>query len=1651
MWNDTLWFSWDESFDPNDDSLTYFFSGSFYSEDGSSDTLKGIDTINGRTDYDISHYELNDWLDSLGVNEAVLQWNVEAWDDSLGTYAENGPFHLLVQYENTPPNEFELLEPEYDTTIEITASSVAADWQETFRWQPAIDPDADDVWYNVVWTMYGDSTDIEYEGADFEDTSAVLDHGMLSGWLDSLGVTEAPMDWRVIAYDEGGDLTSSEEFSLYIDGTAIVNDPPEEFWLNWPEDSSEIHLTHESLYADTAWFDWEQSWDEETDSLMYTINWAMYDVADQSDTLYDQDIQPENWTWISYAFLNDLLDSLGTSYAVLEWNVSVTDGTHNVDASNGPNRLFVDGYSLQGMPNLRIYEMSTNHHVQVGEMIGDSIFVSIVNDGNADADSFSVGFYFSEDSMLTTDDVLLNGGREILSGLAAGDTAIIDLPYEASVPELEDGIYHFGPIIDEMDEVEEYIEDDNAWWHFMRVGNPEFSLSFDGESDYVNFGDPEDESLDFADNPFSYALWVKTENSGFMQLVSKRGEEGGSYEMQMMSDGYVSTDMVSSSTMINDGQWHHVAYTWSGDSAKLYIDGSLESVGAPQEGQSTYASSDGPLHIGSDSYQGEFFTGNLDDFRIWNRELDASEIRPNMYFHPNWGDDMRPVGYWPMNEGLGDTVRSWTENELSGAITGAIWSEDVPDKPDGEISVSITAARQDSGYIWVGLWFPGSDFETRGPDIGRDSVFVNFADSTEHMVYFNGIPDGEGYVVRSIFDAFGSATAGTDSCDDGQDLWGESDPFNVIAAIADDIELVLNECSGPNTAPYWVGIPADTSFNEDDSLWIDFGDYIFDDTNPLEDLSISIHRIDSTEYIRWYHDEENQRLVNFHSDPDAWGNPEDFIIFAEDPNFLGAWSDTITISVDPVPDAPRITSGSFYEILVDTYFTYVAEGHDPDGDSVMWSFSNMPAWLTADADSMYGTPAESGTVDTVLVTASDGTLADSLEVTISVVDQNTHPIIDINMEMTEYHHMVPFEFSLVDLEDDSMSYVFYYSLDSLEWFEATVGEVPPELPISAPSLSVKGGSVLNIGNSGRKRTDLQMEWDSWMDIGDTHAFDVWLRTEVSDGSLTSGMAVGPFSVDNFVGSIWFTDYPSGEVSGTISISYNLSDPSNDEYTMTLEYSTDGGSSWMEPTLNSPISDPLLPSDYIGTLTWNTENDLANSDEQVLMALTIHDGWEYGFADTVDFAVDNQSLIGLVSYSPDTAGQLSWYDNFVLFFPGEVDQTSLESDISLEGNMTGTIDASYNVANIGTQIRLTIIPDESVIAGEEVTLTISTDVIDTLGNPYDGNLNGDEDGDLDITVLEYEAALLGDYNFSGLVQFNDLLDFQQAWWNPSTYGGRETGPATGSAPNMQIQPDGVIDFEDLMVFIQMWNWSQGYVPNDGWMAKIGNSDAAGTTVEASFPDKQIGQDVETILIMVDVDSLKAIGSGEVLMSYDPAVLEFRRAIKKLDDQWIILSNAADADGMLRINIADFGRDENSGSRIFELEFRTLNDQHTSLTWQADFRSRTGDIWENASGTIYFSTVPPMPVSYTLHQNFPNPFNPVTEIRYDLPDDVYVRLAVYDIRGREVTVLAEELKAAGFHSAVWNGTDSRGIPASAGIYFLRINTPTFHATKKMMLLK
>ncbi|HEY6191259.1 MAG TPA: T9SS type A sorting domain-containing protein [Bacteroidota bacterium] len=102
----------------------------------------------------------------------------------------------------------------------------------------------------------------------------------------------------------------------------------------------------------------------------------------------------------------------------------------------------------------------------------------------------------------------------------------------------------------------------------------------------------------------------------------------------------------------------------------------------------------------------------------------------------------------------------------------------------------------------------------------------------------------------------------------------------------------------------------------------------------------------------------------------------------------------------------------------------------------------------------------------------------------------------------------------------------------------------------------------------------------------------------------------------------------------------------------------------------------------------------------------------------------------------------------------------------------------------------------------------------------------------------------------------------------------------------------------------------------------------------------------------------------------------------------------------------------------------------------------------------------PKSYALHQNYPNPFNPSTSIEFDILQRAATDISVYNLLGQKVTTLVSREMAPGVYTTTWNGQSDRGIPATSGVYFVRMSAQStagngkeehFSAVRKLVLMK
>ena len=140
--------------------------------------------------------------------------------------------------------------------------------------------------------------------------------------------------------------------------------------------------------------------------------------------------------------------------------------------------------------------------------------------------------------------------------------------------------------------------------------------------------------------------------------------------------------------------------------------------------------------------------------------------------------------------------------------------------------------------------------------------------------------------------------------------------------------------------------------------------------------------------------------------------------------------------------------------------------------------------------------------------------------------------------------------------------------------------------------------------------------------------------------------------------------------------------------------------------------------------------------------------------------------------------------------------------------------------------------------------------------------------------------------------------------------------------------------------------------------------------------------------------------------------------------------------------DFTTDETDG---------LMAGEQLTFIYEGDTLSSTMKFKPMSLQEIELEFKAPLPSVFSLHQNYPNPFNPVTTIRYDVPDNSLVKIIIYDLTGRNIRTLVNEVSNPGRYSISWNGTDDFGKPVSSGMYFYRMNSTDFQSVKKLMLLK
>ena len=138
------------------------------------------------------------------------------------------------------------------------------------------------------------------------------------------------------------------------------------------------------------------------------------------------------------------------------------------------------------------------------------------------------------------------------------------------------------------------------------------------------------------------------------------------------------------------------------------------------------------------------------------------------------------------------------------------------------------------------------------------------------------------------------------------------------------------------------------------------------------------------------------------------------------------------------------------------------------------------------------------------------------------------------------------------------------------------------------------------------------------------------------------------------------------------------------------------------------------------------------------------------------------------------------------------------------------------------------------------------------------------------------------------------------------------------------------------------------------------------------------------------------------------------------------------------MTDLGLSNSNFSYIIEAsdgEFMAVSDSGKFVFNNSSLNVKNNNILEN----------------FVLYQNYPNPFNPTTTIDYNLPENAFVDISIYDMKGGLVKNIIKNFQTLGHKSIRWNATDYQNEPVSAGMYIYTIKADEFRSSRKMVLLK
>ena len=309
----------------------------------------------------------------------------------------------------------------------------------------------------------------------------------------------------------------------------------------------------------------------------------------------------------------------------------------------------------------------------------------------------------------------------------------------------------------------------------------------------------------------------------------------------------------------------------------------------------------------------------------------------------------------------------------------------------------------------------------------------------------------------------------------------------------------------------------------------------------------------------------------------------------------------------------------------------------------------------------------------------------------------------------------------------------------------------------------------------------------------------------------------------------------------------------------------------------------------------------------------------------------------------------------------------------------------------------------------------------------------------LTLLVHDRP--GDFQGDGIVNFSDFFLMADVW------GLSSDDPGFDSL--FDLDGDGNIALGDFFLFADVF----------GTRYDSGKAIVRAPTTDAELPPLRLAQmetpEPDHYLVSVVSEAGDLQGQG-MTFEYDADSFEFLRAVKAQPEResqiLVVLADHPGSVAMGNYHTRPPADEAGEQQIAFSMVFRTWPGAPTGQVRVAEALA------VDAQGTVAAFAMGPQsqlrlqPQQFELFPNYPNPFNPQTSIRFQLPSASRVWLRVFDVLGQEVTALAagEEL-SAGLHQLEWNGQDHSGRAVASGVYLYALEADSFRQVRKLLLLR